>query len=339
MTASMSDSSTVVHPAQTVTRARESRLVALSGLVSRIGELVPVTELLDSGVPIEQVNELLEYGVQTYSKLPIPLEDCIRDCVYRALMRANLTGGDVDCVFVLTESFERMFGAHDVERSFRETRDQLLEALFDLGIRKSSINCMTFGGCVNVLHAMLAAKALLTDGCCSNVLIVCAEGFADARTRQMKEAVSIAGDGVAACIVSSRMPAEGGGYWVEFANVIPYMTRQADSDVARTVLDMVQSVRSAASACYRASGRQSSDYRWVVFGDYNRRTTIAYSRLLGIPVERTFLENSGRMGHVPCDALVNLGALLDSKLVGHGDSVLALVCGRNACGTISLTVP
>jgi 3-oxoacyl-[acyl-carrier-protein] synthase III len=99
---------------------------------------------------------------------------------------------------------------------------------------------------------------------------------------------------------------------------------------------MFRAMKSAAADTYEGCGRQPEEFRWLVLGDYNRLTRATYSRLLGFKPEATFLDNVGRMGHIPFDSLINLADLRTGGQVASGDSLLLFLCGPISCGSVAL---
>jgi len=311
--------------------------VLLSAIHYEVGTAVPVGRLLDDNVPIENINELLDKGVQAYSVMQRPLADALRDCTRRSLAEAGLSGDDIDTVILVTESFSELFSSKGESASFREVRNRTFDLFYDFGIRRAAIFCATYGGCTNLLQAALTAKALVQQGRARHVLIVAAERFADTGSRLMKEAVSIAGDGVAACVVSVAALGTSRAFTLDFISLAPYKNMQPGGDMANLLLEMFRALKNAAADCYEALHRQPRHYSWVVLGDYNRQTSLTYSKLLGFQPEKTFLDNVGRLGHIPFDPLINLADLAESRRVKSDDALLLFMCGPISCGALSVT--
>lgn len=311
--------------------------VLLRAISYEVGTAVPVGQLIDDGVSIETVNELLEKGVQGYSMLQRPLADALRDCALQSIATAGLVCDDIDAVIVVTESFTELFGSDAEVATFREVRNRSFDLFYAVGIRKAAIFCATFGGCTNLLQAVLTAKAMVQQGRTRHVLVVAAERFADADSRLMKEAVSVAGDGVAACIVSAAERAQETCFALDYISIAPYKTLQPGDDMASLLLEMFRAMKNAAADCYESLHRQPHQYSLVVLGDYNRNTTLTYSKLLGFPPERAFLDNVGRLGHIPFDPLINLADLVRLQRVKADERVLLFMCGPISCGALSVT--
>jgi 3-oxoacyl-[acyl-carrier-protein] synthase III len=107
--------------------------------------------------------------------------------------------------------------------------------------------------------------------------------------------------------------------------------------MAALLLEMFRAMKDAAADCYDACRMQPGDFRWVVLGDYNRNTSLTYSKLLGFSPQRTFLQNVGRLGHIPFDPLINLADLAAGAGVKAKDAVLLFLCGPVSCGAMAVT--
>ncbi|WP_426193865.1 hypothetical protein [Massilia sp. DWR3-1-1] len=300
------------------------------------GCAVPVAGLIDHGIAVETVDELLHKGVQAFARLARPLDQVIADCVQGALDKSGLRGDAIDSVILVTESFAELFDDGRTALSFRQIRNRCYDLFYGLGITRAVLLCATYGGCTNFLQASLLASSLVQQGLARQVLLVAAERFATLESRLMDEAVSIAGDGVAACVVSAAPPA-GTAFRLDFIGMSPYKNIVPGADMAARLLEMFRSMKHAAADCYDACRMQPGDFRWVVLGDYNRSTTLTYSRLLGFPPQRAFLENVGQLGHIPFDPLINLADLQHAQLVGDTDAVLLFLCGPLSCGAVAVT--
>ncbi|HEY0310969.1 MAG TPA: hypothetical protein VGC56_00590 [Allosphingosinicella sp.] len=285
---------------------------------------------------METVDELLGRGVTGYSSFHGTLADAIAACTRETLGLAGLASDDIDVVILATESFFQLFDARHSQNSegFREVRNASFDLFASLGINSASLFCATYGGCTNLLQALMLARAMVGSGLSRNVLIVAAERFGSIKSRLMDEAISIAGDGVATCIVNGD--AAPGGFVLDHVGTAPYRKFQADADMASRLLEMFRAMKNAAADCYDSCCRQPADFKWAILGDYNKLTTLTYAKLLGFPPERTFLDNVGKMGHIPFDPLISLRDLQEKNVLGPSESILLFLCGPISCGSIAL---
>jgi 3-oxoacyl-[acyl-carrier-protein] synthase III len=169
-----------------------------------------------------------------------------------------------------------------------------------------------------------------------NVLIVAGEKFGAPAARRMAEAVSVAGDGAAACIVSGGARREDGAFRLAFVGARPYQQVDATSDSNQMLLEMFRAMRHAAADCYEACCLQPADFRWIVPGDYNTLTSVTHGKLLGFSPDRIYMKNVGLLGHIPFDPLINLANLTREQLIATTDRVLLFLCGPVYCGAIAL---
>lgn len=308
----------------------------LRAICYEIGDLKPIRSLTADGIAVETVDELLGRGLTGYSVLERSLANAIETCTRDSLEASGLDPGDIDVVILATESFFQMFDEElEAADDFRHIRNASFDLFANLGINSASLFCTTYGGCTNLLQALMLARSMVANALGRNVLIVAAEKFGSIQSRLMDEAISIAGDGVATCIVNSD--ASPGGFILDHVGTAPYKNFQADADMASRLLAMFRAIKNAAADCYEICCRQPRDFKWAILGDYNKVTTLTYGKLLGFSPERTFLDNVGKMGHIPFDPLISLRDLQTKKLMDSSESVLLFLCGPISCGSIALT--
>jgi 3-oxoacyl-[acyl-carrier-protein] synthase III len=312
--------------------------VVISAIRYQVGESVPVCDLVGDGLSMEDARQLLEQGVVGVSVLKCPLAQAMEVCIRESLQSVGLAAADIDTVILATESFGALFedDGPSAIGPFRNTRNRIFLFLHGLGIRKASVLCTTYGGCTNLLQAFITAEALVTKGLSRKVLIVTGEKFGAASARLMPEAVSMAGDGAAACIVSGKVDHEDGDFRLAYVGASPYKQFDATSDRANLLLEMFRAMKNAAADCYDACSLQPEDFRWIVLGDYNTLTSVTHGKLLGFSPDRVFMKNVGQLGHIPFDPLINVANLTRERLIATTDRVLLFLCGPVSCGSIAL---
>jgi 3-oxoacyl-[acyl-carrier-protein] synthase-3 len=309
--------------------------VVIRAIRYEVGECVPLCDLVGEGLSPEEASQLLDQQIVGVSVLKRPLAQAMEVCIRESVQSAGIAAADIDTVILATESFEALFedDGPSAVGAFRNTRNRLFLLLQRLGICRASVLCATYGACTNLLHAFIMAEALVTKGLSRNVLIVAGEKFGAPGARLLPEAVSMAGDGAAACIVSSEAPREDGDFRLAYVGTRPY--KQVD-DSTKMLLEMFRAMRNAAADCYEACNLQPADFRWIVVGDYNTLTSVTHGKLLGFPPDRIFLKNVGQLGHIPFDPLINLANLTREQLIATTDRVLLFLCGPVYCGAIAL---
>jgi 3-oxoacyl-[acyl-carrier-protein] synthase III len=312
--------------------------VLISAIRYEVGECIPVCDLVGDGLSTEYASQLIEQGVLGVSVLERPLAQAMEVCIRESLQSAGIAAADIDTVILATESFGALFedDGPSVIGPFRNTRNRIFLFLHCLGIRRASVLCASYGGCTNLLQAFIMAEALVTKGLSRNVLVVTGEKFGAPGARLMPEAVSMAGDGAAACIVSGEARQEGGVFRLAYVGTSPYKQFDTTTDRGKLVLEMFRAMRNAAADCYEACSLQPEDFRWIVLGDYNALTSVTHGKLLGFSPDRVFMKNVGQLGHIPFDPLINLANLTREHLIAATDRVLLFLCGPVSCGSIAL---
>lgn len=312
--------------------------VVIRAIRYEVGTCVPLCDLVGEDLPLEMASRLLDQQIVGVSVLERPLAQAMETCIREAVQAAGIPAGDVDAVILATESFGALFedDGPSAIGPFRNTRNRLFVSLYRLGINRASVLCATYGACTNLLHAFLMAEALVTKGLSRNVLIVAGEKFDSPGSRLLPEAVSMAGDGAAACIVSSEAHPDEGSFRLAFVGTRPYAQVDATNDSTRMLLEMFRAMRNAAADCYEACDLQPADFRWIVPGDYNTLTSVTHGKLLGFSPDRVFLKNVGQLGHIPFDPLINLADLTQERMIVPADRVLLFLCGPVYCGAIAL---
>lgn len=303
-----------------------------------VGKCVPLCDLVGEGLSLGDANQLLDQQIVGVSVLERPLAEVMEVCIRESVKSAGIEAADIDAVILATESFGTLFedDGPAAVGPFRNTRNRVFTLLYRLGISRASVLCATYGACTNLLQAIITAEALVTKGLSRNILIVAGEKFGAPGARLMPEAVSMAGDGAAACIVSGEARREDGAFRLAFVGARPYKQVDATSDRTNMLLEMFRAMRNAAADCYEACHLQPADFRWIVPGDYNTLTSVTHGKLLGFSPDRIFMKNVGQLGHIPFDPLINLANLTQERLIAATDRVLLFLCGPVYCGSIAL---
>ncbi|HKR13376.1 MAG TPA: hypothetical protein VJT15_15035 [Pyrinomonadaceae bacterium] len=323
---------------QSEVHSGQQRDVVIKAIRYEVGECVPLCDLVGEGLSQEDASQLLEQEILGVSVLKHSLTQAMGACIRESVQAAGIAAADIDTVILATESFDALFeddGASAVG-PFRNIRNRLFVFLYRLGINRASVLGATYGACTNLLHAFITAEALVTKGLSRNVLIVAGEKFGAPGARFLREAVSMAGDGAAACIVSSEVRSEDEAFRLAYVGARPYKQVDAKTDSKQMLLEMFRAMRNAAADCYETIHLQPADFRWMVTGDYNTLTSITHGKLLGFSPERLFLYNVGQFGHIPFDPLINLANLKHEQMVAKSEHVLLFLSGPVYCGAIAL---
>lgn len=302
-----------------------------------LGAVTPIEALGGDELPPGAAQILTERGVQGFSRIA-DIDTALRQVVLRCFARSGRSGADIDTVLFLSETFGSLFatGGRGDGASFLDVRNRVFQMLAELGIRRASVSSVTYGGCTNLLQAVSVARSLARDGSARAVLLVAGDRFGSVSSRFMPDAITMCGDGVAACLLTVEKPRNEPSYRILRTSAAPYL-RVERSDTAGMLLEMFKAMKIAAAECYDGSGRQPRDFRWVLLGNYNPVTSTTFGKLLGFDAQRIFLNDVGRRGHTPFDPLINLADLTEAALSKAGDELLIFLCGPLSCGSIALS--
>lgn len=299
--------------------------VTLSEPAYAVGELVPVEQV---AAPAALAERLRAYGFATCSVADRPPSELAADAVADLLLRHGLTGGDIDAVVYGTCSHRGEPAGHQGVRGMLDR----------LGLAAARLYGVWLGESGNLVGALRLARALLTSAGMRTVLVVVADAVPKrpGEYRAMPNAVTINGDGAAACLLSTvrRGPftVEGIGHCAS-----PAMSAAERGSGLREYLEFMTGVRAALTALHNESGTGPDSYQWLVANNYSASNLSDFADLAGIAHERVFRGTVPRHGHVfTADGLINLAALTDSAKVAPGDRVLVLSTGPFSWGAIGL---
>jgi len=317
--------------------------VYLCDISYEVGEICDVNDIKNDGETHESIELLKERGISNYSKLSDKLEDIILEQVITTLSKSNVKAEDIDGVMVVTESFSEIFDgtATRGDTVFRTMRNKLFASFSKIGIQKKVFLSSTFGGSGNFLNAMFIGFPLIQTGKLTNLLVVCADQNPNGVSRYMEEALAVAGDGVAVCLLTNAPRCSSTFQKIEYVGISPFSTSDEWESLGEAVLEMYRSTKFAAADCYEQTSRQPGEFDWLVMNNYNDTTMDIFSKLLGFSKDRTFSSNISRTGHIPaCDILVNLKDLSKSSPgMKAGSKTMVYVNSPYACGAISLIHP
>jgi 3-oxoacyl-[acyl-carrier-protein] synthase-3 len=294
----------------------------ITGLAYRLGRLTPLTDLIGPSLPAEVAEQLLARGQRMcpVADRELPL---ITESVAASLDLADVDPASVDRVFLTSESI-LIAGS---KRGHEATRARLYSALAGLGLGQAPVVMMTFAGCSSAVAALEYATCLVERETAANVLIVAADRVLEGHERVLPPAVSIVGDGVASCVVTSqRNTAEGLALrWVRRRAFLAVANHDRATDFGPALVMLGRSLGALGKQARAASG--DLDRARLVCNNYGLPTIRLFGRTLGIADERVFIDNVSRIGHLGSpDPLVNLATLTD-----YPDGVAVLATGPADC--------
>jgi 3-oxoacyl-[acyl-carrier-protein] synthase-3 len=154
--------------------------------------------------------------------------------------------------------------------------------------------------------------------------------------RAMPNAVTINGDGAAACLLSTDVP---GPYQLDGIGqaAAARMATENRGRGLREYLEFLAGVRQAVARLYSACGTSGHSYRYLLANNYSAANLDDFADVAGVPKDRVFRDNVPKYGHVfTADGLINLAGLTQTVEVLPGERVLLLSTGPVSWGAIGL---
>ncbi|MGX7825336.1 hypothetical protein ACTG9Q_09600 [Actinokineospora sp. 24-640] len=287
-----------------------------------LGERVPLEEAVSGADAAERIATLREHGFDRCSVSAEPPSALAARAVSTLLGATGVAASDIDAVVYATCSYTSEANREKAVRS-------ALPALAD-----KPFHTVWLGESGNLAHVLRLARGLLATGV-GTVLCVVADKVPDrpGEYRAMPNAVTVNGDGAAACLLSARLP---GSYTLDGIGQVaaPVMATYVKGEGLRKHLAIMSGIRGCVNALYEATNTTGEDYRWLVTNNYSQRTLGEFADMARIP--RVFTGNVARNGHVfTADGLVNLADLTDG--LDQGERVLALSTGPLTWGALGFT--
>jgi 3-oxoacyl-[acyl-carrier-protein] synthase III len=299
----------------------------LWGLAHALGAPGAVAELPELAGNSDAAATLHHLGLLRYARSAEAPTVLAQQSCERTLARAGLPRQAVSALLLATSSFDRQ---PDLREGFAALPARLgLERAMPFGLFGSE--------CSNLLTALRLAADLVRAGGHEHVLVattdVCGPG-----PRLMGGFVSVFSDGAASCLVSRRRP--GPGFVMEAVALASSPVMWDVTARANLMAYLKGSMNGAAEAvrrCLSQAGWAASGVTHFITGNYNRSVLRTYASQLGLPEEKTFLDNVGRLGHAyAADPLVNLTDLEQGGALRPGDRCLLLGSGQTTWGAAAV---
>lgn len=313
------------------------RQAIVAAITYELGELRRVEDICAIETDIRRVSELLQKGLKTVSCLGDNGMAAIQRCALATLDKLGLEAGEIDAVLWVSESFNGVVEANadQGESEFRTFRNLVFDTLAEIGIVRARMFCNSFGGSSNLLQSLFFARDLIEANRLKNILILCYDRVPTGVSRVMDAAVSLTGDGVAACLLAGTLPTSGPAYGIDYIGITPYELQSSRGDMSQMVLEMYRASKGAAADCYDSLMLQPHDFGTLIVSNYNEQTSRLFNRLLGFNSDSLFLHNVGRTGHIPtCDVLINLQDLWREACP---ERILLYSNGPISCGVMALS--
>lgn len=269
--------------------------VTLSEPAYAVGQLVPVEQVAGHGLLFSR---LRRHGFDTCSVAGRPPSQLAAEAVSALLRRSRPGGGGVDAVVYGTCS----------HRSEPPGDGRVRGMLDRLGLAAAGLYGVWLGESGNLAGAVRLARALLAGSAARTVLLVVTDAVADrpGEYRAMPNAVTVNGDGAAACLLST---ADVGPFTLEGVGhrASAVMSAPGRATGLKEYLEYMAGVRASLTALYDDVGAGPEAYRWLVANNYSTANLGDFAELARIPHDRVFSGTASRHGHVfTADALITL---------------------------------
>ncbi len=203
---------------------------------------------------------------------------------------------------------------------------------------EASAFSMSHQGCVIGLNVLKAAEGLLHSEPAGAAALILVGERGLSPVMQHIPGTSVLGDATAGLVVSLDGP---GDTLVGIAHRTLsefHQAMQMPDDLQRLYRrDYVPTVASVMREAVHSTGRTFEDVDLVLPHNVNRYSWTSIARLLGLPLDRVYLENVPKTGHCFCsDPFMNLTTARVEGAVRPGDLVLMVSAGQGGTFTAAL---
>jgi 3-oxoacyl-[acyl-carrier-protein] synthase-3 len=296
-----------------------------------LGDLVPLEQAVGADVSPKLIARLRSYGFDNCSVSGQPPSALAARAVESLLLRTGVRPGDVDAVLYASSS-------HRSEPSSSQQQAVREAVLEPLGLQAAPLFGVWLNQSGNLVSALRLARSLLVARGMRTVVVVAADAIPQlpGEFRAMANAVTINGDGAAACLLSSHLR---GPYQLEGIGqaAAAGMATENRGRGLREYLEFLAGVRRALAQLYSACGTSGPSYRHLIANNYSQANLDDFADVAGVPKDRLFRDNVPKYGHVfTADALINLAGLTQTVEVLPDERVLLLSTGPVSWGAIGL---
>lgn len=297
------------------------RPIFVSAINHQYGSWREVDALLGApGVMPGAVEHLKQFGLRRYSVLDAAAGEYLAGCVRGTLDKASLLATDIDAVVSFSSTLDAYAEADDLARMAA-----------DLGLTNALPLGLTLGQCTNYSTALVVARGLIEASGLDNVLLVGSDRLDEARaSRVFAERISVYSDGLVSCVVS-REPRTGfqvGEIQHQFSPAISRL------DARKDFLGFLQlfsaGMREASRKLCLTAGLKPSAFSRLIPANLNISVLRNFAELVGMPFERTYVDNVGRYGHTfAYDQLIALETLQAERTLESGQRLMLIGVGGN----------
>lgn len=273
---------------------------------------------------VDEVDILLNYGLDKYCKFTEGNEELAHQCVSATLDDSKLQKEEVEALIFSTTLQTLNSCKLDIRK--------LDFIQHSLGLKNAYTYGFFLSNCANLIGAIQLARSLLISEIYSELLIVVSDRIEHSADRFMESNESILSDGAVSFLISKkRGDYELGSlflqndtsYLTEETNIISYLNR-----ASKNIKEIYAKIRNDDKYCH---------YKKVFLGNYNLMVQNVYQSVLNVDDNQMFFDNIARIGHVfSADLLINLLDYEEKCGLIKGDMVAFLGIGFNRYGGFSL---
>lgn len=289
--------------------------IFLQGIEHTIGEIHSIDELEEVQQDEERAAKLHEQGMDVYALATEPAAAMFERAARRTLERTGTDPGDVSFLVYCTQHRSATGASrHDVH-----------QALDRLGLTRAYPIGVCLSACANMYAGLRVATALVREHPGTRVLLASADrlvGDQIGYSRFLPNDVAVISDGAATCMVGDA----GGDFELlgSHQHIDPSMSRLAlDGDFDELMPKYVNGTRDTIHGLLSRLEVKTGDLAAMVPQSINLTMIRLAAALARVPMERVFVENCRRYGHVQAsDTLVNLRDWTDASQPEAGSRAL-----------------
>jgi 3-oxoacyl-[acyl-carrier-protein] synthase III len=300
--------------------------VYLGSVAHELGERQDIAELEAFQKDPGKLEAFRKMGMEHYCHARVDAQELARASMAQTLQRSPLRAEQVDVVLYCSENVG--ITPESTQRFHRSLHDLGLVNAYPIGVTMSnSSNCSTL---------CRVAASLIRAGEARNILLVLADVAKSAAARVMEPALAVIADGAASCIVSSE--SEGEFELVGLTQAASHRAAVAQEGKKGNLEGFKMQLK-ACQRLLREHGLSAASFARVITNNYGLAVLESFSAITGVPLDRIYRDNVGRLGHVAsADNLINLRGLQEAGGLERGSTLLMISSSQFSCGFAALRV-
>lgn len=197
---------------------------------------------------------------------------------------------------------------------------------YELGLKQAGALAISEQGCSGLLSTLDTAARLLASSDRPAALCIAGDALPGGSTREIM--YNLMSDAAAAVLVERNSPRNGVLAFRQQTQSYYWDTPDREQELLAAYFPMAQR---AIAACLADAGLEISEIDWFVPHNVSLRSWEILAKLLGIPVDRIWTANIGRIGHtISCDHAINLADMACEGALTPGDRLLLFTFGFGA---------